>query len=589
MNQRSFVLAVLLLYAMNACPQSHAPVAEASIIGFFEQRDLELSGSLNQSHQGVITKLGQPNTIFGQQRLAYHFTHPTADMQELERRQAAIREIYSNTELAASITPLFEVIKKNQSGIEFFLNKTLEPSAQHILDTYYFSASCLQEYNDSELALTLRDIFKKFGLFAPTIEHVLFHFALDYIQQAIAQDKHHKHHKHHKHEHHGHKCMGHLEAASDAGSAVKGLFLMLKVGHFCMHAVSIYEMVTHIKSQLAVLNDLYVNIAAVRQCLENMHALAKITKNHAALSSVMPAFDQQTTLAQELIDVLNGGNFELDQSLGFFSAVGPTLRAYTLLRQLIPTWQPLLATVGDLDAYVSMAQLIHTHDNQPATFSFVRFKNNNKTPCITMKGAWNIMLNPNTVVTNDITLGSANAPSMMVITGPNKAGKSSILKTLGLNIVLAQSFGIVAAHDAEMSPFDALLTYMTVTDDISSDSSLMVAEMARADACLKTIQNLQPGTFACALIDDSLFKGTTFTKGQELAHQFIKSLGRLPQACGMVATHTALLTQLAQQDSAAFANFYIPTVQTESGKSKSTFTLVPGISNPDHVLEIVLA
>ncbi|MBY0353115.1 hypothetical protein K2W90_02005 [Candidatus Babeliales bacterium] len=590
----------LLMFVLFSTCSAHAEsVTEMPVISFFEQRDLELSGSLNQSHQGVVAKLGIPQTMFGQEFLTRVFTNPTANVNVLEKRQTAIRELVENAHLLSDINNLLGNIKTNQHGIDFFLNKGLDPSTQYILDAYYYSATLLRSYNDSPLALTLRDIFKKFGLFMPVIEHLLFHFAMDYIQQAIAGDKKHGHchdHKHkHKHGHghgDGHSCMmDHLEPAKDSSVLVQGFFMMLKVGHFGMHAISIYEMVEHVKAQVAVLNYVHSNIIAVQQCLETINKLSEYINNNEALAYVRPKLSSllQQEATSELITLLKSGAFEFDDELGFFSAVGSTLRVHALLKEQVQLFKNVLEAVGELDAYATLARLVMQHQENEARMCFVRFKHDAQKPSLVMNGVWNIMLNAQTVTTNNVVLGAENIPAMMIVTGPNKAGKSSVLKALGINIILAQSFGIACAHDVEMTPFDALITYITVTDDISCDTSLMVAELARADSCLKKIQALEQGKFACALVDDSLFKGTTFQKREELAYQFVENLGSSGRVCGMVATHTMQLTQLAQCDNQMFFNACIPTFKTVDGKVASTFTLMPGIANPDNVLALVQA
>lgn len=595
---KSFCLVLILLPVLMI---SSVCAADDSIITFFEQRDLELSGSLNKSHRGVVAKLGNPQTMFGRDCITHFFTSPTADVSVIEKRQAAIQELFENQELLHHVTHLLKNLKAYQYGVDFFLHKGLDPAAEEILKTYYFSLSMMRSYNDSALALTLRDIFKKFGLFMPVIEHLLFHFAMDYIYQVIAEDKKHDghcHHHDHKHGHHhhggdGHSCiMDHLEPAEGASTAVKGLFLTLKIGHFGLHAISIYEMVSYVKAQVAVLDYVHDQVIAVQQCLATVEKLSSLVQRNEVLASVLPdmsALLKEHKIMPELSALFASGAFELDDELGFFSTVGPTLRAYSLLRDQRDSFKNIWQAVGQLDAYATLAQVMCQHQHGDARMSFVRFKKDATTPSLVMKGLWNIMLNPDMVTTNDVELGANNAPAIMVVTGPNKAGKSSTLKALGLNVILAQSFGIACACDVEMTPFDALMTYITVTDDITCDTSLMVAELARADSCLKKIQELAPNKFGCILIDDSLFKGTTFHKREELAYQFVEAVGRYGNTCGMVATHTMVLTQLAQVSQQTYFNAYIPTVLALDGNVTSTFTVVPGIANPDDVLALVRA
>ncbi len=633
-------LIILMLCTTQPCP---AQAPNPSIIGFFEQRDLELAGSLNESNKGVIAKIDHTKTIFGKARLAAHLSNPIANLAVLEKRQAAIRAIADNPELATQLAQVLGDIKAHQSSIAFF-GTPLDPTAQKSLNAYFYSSQYFKEYNTSTSALTGRDILKKILLLHPAVEHLLIEgvFAMinnknqaskEKIKKAIEDLQKFKHdvihcanespavmqsinaklpglipatchagHHHHGHNHHhhghshnhnddNHRCLNCLlEPSEDASQFLKNLHRCFSVCHIAFTFANLpatYDLVT---TQLAVLNEVYTHILGMQHCFEAITKLQELAKQHAAISEILPVLLVERTdpANEELMELLNDDDeFQPDEQLGFFSSVGPTLRAYSLLRQLTPDYAPLFEAIGDLDAYASMAHLMTAHQDKSAKFCFARFKNGADKPYIAMRGMWNCMLDADTVVTNTVTLGP-DGNNMIIITGPNKAGKSSIIKAFGLNIVLAQSFGIAAADDVEMALVDALLTYMTVTDDITNDTSLMVAEMARADMCLKIIVSLKPGQFACALVDDSLFKGTTFQKGQELAYQFVQSLGSFNNCCGLVATHTQLLTQLATQNSSIFANMYIPTVNV-AGTIASTFTLQPGCANPDDVLAIVRA
>ena len=201
-----------------------------------------------------------------------------------------------------------------------------------------------------------------------------------------------------------------------------------------------------------------------------------------------------------------------------------------------------------------------------------------------MKGLWNIALDHHKAIANDFELSMNNAMHA-ILTGPNKSGKSSMLKAIGLNILLAQTYGIAAAQSMEMTLFSKLISHITVLDDISKDTSMMVAEIMRVERCMQLLNQLDDNEYACVLVDDSLFKGTSFQKGQELGFEFIKGLGDIPGCSSLTATHMPLLTTLATQGN--FKNYCIDIAVTQNGKSVSTFTLKEGIANPELVFDIV--
>jgi DNA mismatch repair ATPase MutS len=133
--------------------------------------------------------------------------------------------------------------------------------------------------------------------------------------------------------------------------------------------------------------------------------------------------------------------------------------------------------------------------------------------------------------------GKANG-NMAIVTGPNMAGKSTFLRTIGVNIVLAFTGGPVCASRLKISPLK-LFSSMQTSDSLDKHLSLFYAELQRLKMILDGISREERVFF---LVDEML-KGTNATDRQKGAIAMLKQLMK-HRANGIVATHDLKLTEL---------------------------------------------
>ena len=127
-----------------------------------------------------------------------------------------------------------------------------------------------------------------------------------------------------------------------------------------------------------------------------------------------------------------------------------------------------------------------------------------------------------------------------IITGANMAGKSTFLRTVGINLILASNGCNVFASDFEFSPV-RLYTNMRTSDNLMNDESYFYAELLRLQAMLNLIRS---GENLFVIVDEML-KGTNSTDklngSKELIHQLISL-----KSHGIIATHDLGLTELSE-------------------------------------------
>ena len=198
------------------------------------------------------------------------------------------------------------------------------------------------------------------------------------------------------------------------------------------------------------------------------------------------------------------------------------------------------------------------------------------------------------MVLNSVNLGVEYGVPNMVVTGPNSAGKSTILKSIALSIIMAQSLGIAPAKTMSLTPFAYIATYMNVADSIVDQESRFQAEARRVFEYGDRLESLaQDNAFSFALFDE-IFSGTSPTEGAELGYKVATILGTYSNCISLVATHFEKLTDLEIDTNKQFINYTIAVEQTRSGslyfdennKIKRLFTLAPGISHQHIAREI---
>jgi hypothetical protein len=132
-------------------------------------------------------------------------------------------------------------------------------------------------------------------------------------------------------------------------------------------------------------------------------------------------------------------------------------------------------------------------------------------------------------VMNSVTLGGS-VRSQVLLTGPNRGGKSTQLKAVGYAVLMAQTVGLVFARKAAVPVFASIITALNPTDSVGL--SLFETEIEFA----KTVMGrLDKG--ATFLMMDEIFHGTNAHDGVEAAQVFLDQVYKSPSLFSIVSTH----------------------------------------------------
>lgn len=138
-------------------------------------------------------------------------------------------------------------------------------------------------------------------------------------------------------------------------------------------------------------------------------------------------------------------------------------------------------------------------------------------------------------VANDIEM---KGNQIAIITGANMAGKSTFLRTLGVNLILAMAGAPVVADRFEFKPL-LLFSSMRTTDSLASNESYFFNELKRLETLVKLMEKGDP----IFVILDEILKGTNSKDKAEGSFRFVEKILKFPVS-GVIATHDLSLCEI---------------------------------------------
>ena len=160
-------------------------------------------------------------------------------------------------------------------------------------------------------------------------------------------------------------------------------------------------------------------------------------------------------------------------------------------------------------------------------------------------------------VPNDTHL-DCGAERLLIITGPNMAGKSTYIRQVALICLLAQVGGFVPAASARIGVVDRIFTRIGASDDLSRGTSTFLMEMQ------ETANILANATGRSLVILDEIGRGTSTFDGMSIAWAVCEHITRKLRCRTLFATHYHELTQLAL-DHPGVANYNVAVREHEGG------------------------
>jgi DNA mismatch repair ATPase MutS len=255
-----------------------------------------------------------------------------------------------------------------------------------------------------------------------------------------------------------------------------------------------------------------------------------------------------------------------------------TLSDYRYMR-LLETWKrnsgkfikSWLNSIAEIEALGSLA--IIKHDNP----EWVLPKFIENTPLLSAKEMGHPLLTKDRVC-NDLKIEKPS--TILLITGSNMSGKSTLLRTAGINLVLAYAGASVCAKEFLCSIMD-IYTCMRVSDDLEKNISSFYAELLR----IKKIVEASKGDKQIFFLLDEIFKGTNSTDRHTGAKILINKLNK-EGALGLVSTHDLELEELEKESGGRIKNYHF-TEYYKDGKIYFDYKLQKGVSTTRNAIYLI--
>jgi len=172
-------------------------------------------------------------------------------------------------------------------------------------------------------------------------------------------------------------------------------------------------------------------------------------------------------------------------------------------------------------------------------------------------------------VPNDFLIGKEN--QLHLVTGSNMSGKTTFLRTIGINLLLAECGAPVCAAYFSFSPM-SILSSIRVSDSLQEHTSYFMAELKRLQSIIVQLQKGQP----FLVLVDEILRGTNSEDKTHGSEQFIRKL--LQYNClSLFATHDLSLSELENELPGRISNYCFESI-IQDGQLQFDYTLQKGVA-----------
>ncbi len=325
----------------------------------------------------------------------------------------------------------------------------------------------------------------------------------------------------------------------------------------------------HFKDAAVAIDKLHSRFTGFVRLMEHLHGTEFRSEMNADIRKTLFADDGNALEAFRSLSKILDAMTRRGNGLWMFLTDACTMNGIFLLRRL-QRWDTtyIYKVYGWIDAVSRMDALVSM-----ATFRF----NEPEATTATVTAATDVVYEARNLyhpfvgcraVKNDFSIADRN---YYIVTGANMAGKSTFLRSIGINYVLALNGMPVFADSLTVSVFN-LFTNMRTTDDLTRGISYFNAELLRLK---QLMQSCRSSSRHSLIILDEILKGTNSLDKLNGSVYFLESIADMPVS-GVIATHDLELSKLSERCPDRFHNRCF---EIELG-SKITYSykITPGVA-----------
>ncbi|HXG89934.1 MAG TPA: hypothetical protein VNJ02_16525 [Vicinamibacterales bacterium] len=306
--------------------------------------------------------------------------------------------------------------------------------------------------------------------------------------------------------------------------------------------------------------------------------LLRAMRDDVRASGRSPAADVRR-LAR-MVEIVSSGHNQIFAPIAALLLIGTQFafaieRWRALCGPIVPKW---LAAIAEYEALCAIATYAAEHPADPYPELL------DGPACYDGEAMAHPLLPASTAIANDVRLGR-DAPPLVLISGSNMSGKSTLLRTVGLNAVLAQAGAPVRARRLRMTPLSIGAT-LRIQDSLQAGRSRFFAEITRISAIVAT--SVPPTSVPAVLfLLDELLAGTNSHDRLQGATGILSGLVDRG-AIGLATTHDLALTTMADGLGARAINVHFED-RFVDGALQFDYRLKPGVVRSSNAVALMRA
>jgi DNA mismatch repair ATPase MutS len=231
-----------------------------------------------------------------------------------------------------------------------------------------------------------------------------------------------------------------------------------------------------------------------------------------------------------------------------------------------------LRTIGEAEALLSLSAYHYEHPSDPFP-EFVEGR-----PCFNATELGHPLIPAAKCVRNNISI--CGETRVLLISGSNMSGKSTLMRSVGINTVLAMAGAPVRAQHLRLTPLQIGASIL-INDSLQEGSSRFYAEITRLRHICDLAEQHPPVLFLL----DELLQGTN-SKDRLIGAEGVVRALLDSGAIGLISTHDLALTNIGEQRDSRLHNVHLQD-EIEDGKMKFDFKLQDGVVTKSNGIELM--
>ena len=509
-------------------------IQDTCILGKDIVHDVELIESYDKNGTCVLDSIEQLYLKGSKHYLKTFLQNPIHSFKKLKSRQDIItyyKETLEDLTHKTHIESCFDNMKKTELDI-LWLYEDDHIELNSLYEIVYFSSFLTRPLNAFPVALTAYNIYRivispLVGIFTP-ITYILIPYIIIRMKMKV-----------------------NVSLMTFVRLMFQGLFLpdggifkspklnKLKYVSFAFSILfyfqSMFNSIEISRSSYSIINTITGRMKSVVLFIKNGQDLVK-SFWHPKISPAFLQDNMHLTDEDIYFDKININN---NNTNFMFTNFGYYLNIYKFMDK--SSYVPLIKMVYVIDALMSAAKLVINSEYNLSDFNF-------QTKCSTLDllDFYHPCLDKESTIKNSVEINNN-----VIITGPNAGGKSTIIKSILIAVLLSQTLTLGSFEKCRISPFYYINSQINIPD-CKGHESLFEAEMHRSRSNFKVLSDI-PEDRSSLIVMDELFNSTNPIEGIAGAYAILDKLASYPFNISIVTTHYLYLTKLSKSNK--FVNY----------------------------------